>query len=115
VLYNLMRRGIEFDLLPWCRIFDLPVMAYSPIEQGRLSKHRGLREIAVGHPGALEAQVALARVLRRDKICAIPLTRSPVRGREYRAALGLRLAEQDLGDLNFRFPLPTSKKPLEMI
>src|SRR5579864_6523066 len=36
VLYNLARRGIEFDLLPWCRKHKIPVMAYSPIDQGSL-------------------------------------------------------------------------------
>jgi diketogulonate reductase-like aldo/keto reductase len=39
VLYNLVRRGIEYDLLPWCRRNDVPIMAYSPIEQGRVLRH----------------------------------------------------------------------------
>jgi diketogulonate reductase-like aldo/keto reductase len=115
VLYNLTRRGIEFDLLPWCRKFDLPIMAYSPIEQGRLLNHPGLREIADRHPGTTEAQVALAWVLRLDNVCAIPRTGSPVHVRENRAALDIRLTAQDLADLDRWFPPPTSKKPLEMI
>jgi diketogulonate reductase-like aldo/keto reductase len=115
VLYNLTRRGIEFDLLPWCRKFDLPIMAYSPIEQGRLLNHPGLREIADRHPGTTQAQVALAWVLRLDNVCAIPRTGSRVHVRENRAALDLRLTAQDLADLDHWFPPPTSKKPLEMI
>ncbi len=39
VLYNLVRRRIEYDLLPWCRRNDVPIMAYSPIEQGRVLRH----------------------------------------------------------------------------
>lgn len=115
VLYNLTRRGIEFDLLPWCRKFDLPIMAYSPIEQGRLLNHPGLREIAGRHPGTTQSQVALAWVLRLDSVCAIPRTGSPDHVRENRAALGLRLTAQDLADLDRWFPPPISKKPLEMI
>jgi diketogulonate reductase-like aldo/keto reductase len=115
VLYNLTRRGIEFDLLPWCRKFDLPIMAYSPIEQGRLLNHPGLREIAGRHPGTTQSQVALASVLRLDSVCAIPRTGLPDHVRENRAALDLRLTAQDLADLDRWFPPPTSKKPLEMI
>src|SRR5262245_53860090 len=36
VLYNLERRGIEWDLLPWQRERDIPTMAYSPVGQGKL-------------------------------------------------------------------------------
>ena len=59
VLYNLSRRGIEFDLMPWCRDRNMPIMAYSPIEQGRILAHAGLREAAMRH-GVSTAQVALA-------------------------------------------------------
>ena len=55
VLYNLMRRGIEYDLLPWCRTRGIPVMAYSPLEQGLLAGHKSLRAIAerlAATPGA---------------------------------------------------------------
>ena len=72
VLYNLNYRGIEFDLLPWCQRGGLPVMAYSPIEQGRILRHPALIAVAACHPGVTPAQVALAWVLRQDGICAIP-------------------------------------------
>lgn len=38
VLYNLSRRGPEYDLLPWCQNHGVPLMAYSPIQQGNCSK-----------------------------------------------------------------------------
>jgi diketogulonate reductase-like aldo/keto reductase len=115
VLYNLTRRGIEFDLLPWCRKFDMPIMAYSPIEQGRLLDHPGLSQVAARHEGATAAQVALAWVLRLDNVCAIPRAGTPEHVRENHAALDLRLTEDDLQDLDRWFPPPTVKKPLEMI
>jgi diketogulonate reductase-like aldo/keto reductase len=71
VLYNLTRRGIEYDLLPWCRERGLPIMAYSPIEQGRMLGHAGLRSVAARH-GATPAQVALAWLLRQDGLIVIP-------------------------------------------
>ena len=46
VLYNLTRRGIEWDLLPWCQSRRIPIMAYSPIEQGRMLRNPTLREVS---------------------------------------------------------------------
>jgi diketogulonate reductase-like aldo/keto reductase len=115
VLYNLNRRGIEFDLLPWCRRSGLPVMAYSPIEQGRLLRHPGLLAVAARYPGVTPAQVALAWVLRQDGVCAIPRASKPAHVRENRAALDIRLTSQDLADLDRAFPPPTDKQPLAML
>lgn len=114
VLYNLTRRGIEYDLLPWCRERGLPIMAYSPIEQGRLLGHRELQGVAARH-GATPAQVALAWVLRQDGVNAIPRAGTPAHVRENRAALDLRLTEQDFAALDRAFPPPTGPRPLEML
>jgi diketogulonate reductase-like aldo/keto reductase len=114
VLYNLSRRGIELDLLPWCRARGLPVMAYSPIEQGRLLEHPALREVA-RRRGATPAQVALAWVLRRDGVIAIPKAASASHVDENRAALELRLDEEELAALDRAFPPPAEKQPLEML
>ena len=67
VLYNLMRRGIEWDLLPWSQEHKIPIMAYSPIEQGRLLRHPALVAVATRHGGVTPAQVALAWLLRQDR------------------------------------------------
>lgn len=114
VLYNLLRRGIEWDLLPWCRARGIPIMAYSPIEQGRMTKHPVLRKVAT-RLGATPAQVALAWLLRRDGIIAIPKSGTPDHVRENRAAVELRLSEQDLAVLDRAFPPPSHKVPLEML
>jgi diketogulonate reductase-like aldo/keto reductase len=114
VLYNLTRRGIEWDLLPWCRQRGIPVMAYSPIEQGRLLSHPELQRIADRH-NALPAQIALAWVLQKTGIIAIPRTGSPIHVRDNRAALDIRLTDQDLAQLDRAFPPPTAKRPLEML
>lgn len=114
VLYNLGRRGIEFDLLPWCREHNLPVMAYSPIEQGRLLGRRELQSVAQRH-GAAPAQVALAWLLRQEGIIAIPKAGSADHLRQNRAALDLELTEQDLASLDRAFPAPSGKRPLEIL
>jgi diketogulonate reductase-like aldo/keto reductase len=71
VLYNLSRRGIEFDLLPEMHRRGLVAMAYTPIEQGKILHHSALREVAARHH-ATPAQIALAWVIRRDGVIAIP-------------------------------------------
>jgi diketogulonate reductase-like aldo/keto reductase len=114
VLYNPTRRGIEFDLLPMCRERSIPVMAYSPIEQGRLLGKRELRDIAARHQ-ATPAQVALAWVLRHNDMIAIPKASNPDHVRENRAALDLKLTPEDLAALDKAFPPPTRPQPLEML
>jgi diketogulonate reductase-like aldo/keto reductase len=114
VFYNLARRGIEFDLLPWCRARRIPVMAYSPIEQGRLLANRTLRRVAARH-NATTAQVALAWVLREPEVIAIPKAANPDHVRENRKALEIILMQQDLDDLNRAFPPPSRKIPLELL
>ncbi len=114
VLYNLTRRGIEYDLLPWCRERDIPIMAYSPIEQGRLLKHPELQRVAGRHK-ATPAEIALAWVLRLDGCIAIPRASTPEHVRENRAAADLHLTKQDLTELDRAFPPPTEPQPLEML
>jgi diketogulonate reductase-like aldo/keto reductase len=116
VLYNLTRRGIERDLLPWCRTRPrrLPVMAYSPIEQGRLLSHPAVRAVADRH-AATPTQIALAWVLRAEDVIAIPRTGKVAHTRENCAALDIRLTQQDLEELDRAFPPPTRKRPLEML
>lgn len=113
VLYNLTRRGIEWDLLPWCKQQDIPVMAYSPIEQGRLLSHDALSRIADRHQ-VTSAQIALAWVLRAGVI-AIPRTAKQAHVRENGAAWDIILTEQDVAELDRAFPPPKSKRPLEML
>lgn len=113
ILYNLARRGVEWDLLPWCRRRDIPAIAYSPIEQGRLLSDTKVRGVAKRH-GATPAQIALAWVLRSGAI-AIPRARSEAHVHENRAALDILLTEEDLADLDRAFPPPRAKRPLETI
>jgi diketogulonate reductase-like aldo/keto reductase len=114
VLYNLARRGIEHGLLPRCRERGIPVMAYSPVEQGRLLSHRALATVAE-RLGASPAQVALAWALREDGIIAIPKAGTEEHVRENRSAAGLRLTEEDLAALDRAFPPPRGPRPLETL
>jgi diketogulonate reductase-like aldo/keto reductase len=114
VLYNLRRRGIEAGLLPWCRAHDVPIMAYSPIEQGRLLRDRALTGVAIRHR-ATPAQIALAWVLRQKDMTVIPKATTLEHVRENRAALDIALTERDLAELNRAFPPPKGKRPLELL
>jgi diketogulonate reductase-like aldo/keto reductase len=114
VLYNLTRRGIEAALMPWCRELRVPIMAYSPIEQGKLLTKPALTEIAAAR-GVSPAQVALAWVLRHDGAIAIPKAANPDHVRDNRAALDLELTAAEATMLDRAFPRPRQKGRLEMI
>jgi diketogulonate reductase-like aldo/keto reductase len=113
VMYNLNRRGIEYDLQPWCRSRHIPIMAYSPLDQGKLARSRELGRIAQ-RLGASPSQLALAWLVRQDNVIAIPKSASPDHVRENFAALDVRLTKQDLAELDRAFPPPKRKMPLAM-
>lgn len=114
VLYNLVRRGLEFDLAPWSRKRGIPLMAYSPVEQGALARNARLDAVAARH-NATAAQIALAWVMHQEGVIAIPKASSQEHVRQNFAALDIKLAGEDLADLNRAFPPPTRKRGLEMI
>ena len=114
VLYNLSRRGVEYDLLPWCAARHLPLMAYSPVEQGRILDHPVITDIARRHQ-APPATVALAWVLRRPGVMAIPKAGTEDHVHENALSLSLRLIEDDYAALDRAFPVPRCKRPLELL
>jgi len=114
VLYNLGRRGIEWDLLPWLREHRIPVMAYSPLDEGRLVRRRGLVEFAKRH-GMMPAQVAISWLLAHDGVIAIPKTGNRERLEENAQALEHPLTTAQLQELDALFPPPDGPSPLEVI
>jgi diketogulonate reductase-like aldo/keto reductase len=114
VLYNLTRRGIEFELLPWCQARQIPIMAYSPIEQGRLLANATLGRVAARHH-ATPAQVAIAWILRQQGILVIPKAGTADHVRQNHRALEVQLTPGDLDELDREFPPPSKKAPLEVL
>jgi diketogulonate reductase-like aldo/keto reductase len=114
LLYNLTRRGIEWNLLPALREHGVPVMAYSPIEQGRLLRNTSLKDFAQ-RAGMTPAQVALAWLLSQDDVVAIPKSSHPSRVKENAAARDHRLSPEQLAELDRLFPPPQQATPLEML
>jgi diketogulonate reductase-like aldo/keto reductase len=114
LLYNLSRRGIEFDLLPWLRERRVPVMAYSPIEQGRLLREPEFAGFAQRH-GMTPAQAALAWPLRKDGVIVIPKTGRRERLKENLGALERTLDAAQLAELDRLFPPPKRAQPLDML
>jgi diketogulonate reductase-like aldo/keto reductase len=119
VLYNLQRRGIEWDVLPWCRAHGMPLMAYSPLASNPQAQRAFLSEPALlavaGRHGATPAQIALAWLLREPGVLAIPKAASAEHVRANAAALAIRLQGQDLQELDQAFPPPRRARPLEML
>ncbi len=114
ILYNVARRGPEFDLLPWMAARKMPAMAYSPVDHMRLPERCALDEIARAR-GISKVQVALAWVLGRPGVCAIPKAGSVEHVRANRHALDVVLSEQELALIDGEFTAPRSKAPLEML
>jgi diketogulonate reductase-like aldo/keto reductase len=107
VPYSLNNRGIERDLLPWCKQHNLPVMAYSPLggDNNLVVDDRTLAQVATIH-GCSAAAVALAWVIRSGSLIAIPESGSPAHVKENAVALSIALTPQDLQTLDAAFPGP---------
>jgi len=113
VLYNLKRRGIEWDLLPWCKQRNIPIMAYSPVEQKAFIGDRKLDSLAAKY-NVSSTQIALGWLLHQDNVISIPKAVNPEHVRENRAALDLKLTEEDLQSLDRAFKPPSRKMSLAM-
>lgn len=114
ILYNLTRRGVEWDLLPWLRERGVPTMAYSPIEQARLLRDKGLKEFAQRH-GMTPAQAGLAWLLGQEGVIAIPKSSSAEHVRENAAARDITLSVEQRAELDRLFAPPSGPSPLEML
>lgn len=114
VYYAASARGPEFDLAPWLAAHDMPLMAYSPIDEGRLARDATFAAVGRRH-GVTAAQAALAWVLRRPGVLAIPMSSDPAHVEANRAAADLQLTPADLDEIDMRFPPPAAARPLDMI
>lgn len=114
ILYNLTRRGPEWDLLPWLRERHIPVMAYSPIEQARLLSDAKLTGFAQRH-GITPTQAALAWLLAQKDVIVIPKASHPDRVRENAAARDITFSASQLAELDQLFPPPKGPTPLAML
>ncbi len=114
VLYCLSRRGPEFDLLPWMRKRSIPLMAYSPLDQGRLLRSTALGKVAA-ELGCTEAQLAVAWLLAQPGVVTIPKSSSRERVQENLGALDVELTQEVTAALDRAFPPPKKKQPLEML
>ena len=114
ILYNVARRGPEFDLLPWLRKRGMPGMAYSPVDHARLPKNSVLDEIAAGR-GMSVVQIALAWVLQQPEVFAIPKASSVAHVKANRAAADIELSADELAKIDSQFKPPKAKRSLEML
>lgn len=114
LLYNLMRRGIEWETLPWMRSRDVPLMAYSPLKQAGLLRLPRLRSFAEAH-GMTPAQVALRWLFAQDDVIVIPKTMKRDRLDENIAALDRDLTPEQLAELDRLFPPPKGHSPLDVL
>jgi len=114
VLYNLTRRSIEHELLPWLRDKGVPLMAYSPLEKGKLIHDQKLNEFGKRH-GLTAAQVAIGWLLAQPQVIVIPKSGSPERLKQNLKVWESPLSREQLSELDKLFPAPKERRPLEMI
>ena len=114
VLYNLSRRGIEWDLLPWCQSMRLPIMAYSPLEQGRLLKDQRLEDISK-EAGMSVAELSIAWTMRSQDVVSIPKASSLKHVEQNINAWNVSLPNSVLSALDKAFEPPMSKKGLDVL
>jgi len=114
VYLSLGERGPEFSLLPWQRERGMPLMAYSPIDQGALAGDKALGELAA-RLGVTAAQLALAAVIARPGVAAIPKAVRAEHLKENLAAAALKLDAATLEEIDRLHPPPRRKGPLAMI
>ncbi|MBS0538715.1 MAG: aldo/keto reductase [Proteobacteria bacterium] len=114
VLYCLSRRGPEFDLVPWMRKRSIPLMAYSPLDQGGLLGKPALRKLAAD-VGCTPAQLALAWLLAQPGVVTIPKSSTRARVKENLGTLEITLSPQILAELDKAFPPPRAKQSLQML
>ena len=118
VLYNLLKRGVEWDLLPWMHQRHMPLMAYSPLEstpaeQSGLLRNAVLGNVAARH-GVTPAQLAVAWLLHQPNLVVIPKAVQLAHVEQNRAAVNIVLLEEDLRELDGAFPPPRRATPLAM-
>jgi diketogulonate reductase-like aldo/keto reductase len=119
VLYHLEERAIEHAVLPWCEERGIAVVGYSPFGSGSFPSRRSrggraLQEIADAR-GATPRQVALAFLVRRPSLFAIPKASDLKHVEENAAAGELRLDAGELARLDPAFPLGRRPRSLPVI
>jgi diketogulonate reductase-like aldo/keto reductase len=109
VLYHLGERRIEHAVLPFCEAHGIAVVGYSPFGSGRFPgpRSRGGRVLAAigAERGATARQVALAFLVRRPSLFAIPKSSRAERALENAGAAELALDAGDVARLEAAFPL----------
>ncbi len=111
VWYSLTQRGVELDLLPWLRLYEMPLMAYCPLDEGQLVSHPGLVSMAQRR-GMPPAQLALAWLLSRPGVLPVPKATRALHLRQNWAAASVTLTEEDQFELEALFPVPATRHPL---
>lgn len=119
VLYHLGSRGVEYDLMPWLKEHNIPLMAYCPMAQGgdlkkALLKNETLKTIAKKYNISVQ-QLLLKFVLEQDNVVAIPRSGNPTHIKENWFIKDLKISSDDLQIMNKEFPAPDKKTYLDIV
>lgn len=109
VLYHLKERAIEHAVIPFCEEHGIAVVAYSPLGAGSFPSSSVLSEIAEAR-GATPRQIALAFLVRRPFLFAIPKTSNPRHAEDNAAAAGIDLSDEEVRRIDEVFPQGSRRK-----
>ncbi|MGH6953914.1 MAG: aldo/keto reductase [Alphaproteobacteria bacterium] len=106
LMYSLGKRALENDLLTWCQSRDIAIMAYSPLDEGRLLPASPTLAAVARRHGVAPATIAVAWTLRHPNVVSIPKAGRPEHVRDVARALEVRLTAGDLAELDRAYPKP---------
>lgn len=119
VLYHLGSRGIDYDLVPWHKEHNMPIMAYSPLAHGASLRRQLLTDSTIGEIAekynAQPLQIALAWAIRSNNCLAVPKAAQEEHVLANAEAAAIELSNEDLNKLEEVFPKPARKMPLDIL
>ena len=101
--YSLVHRNVELDILPYCDREGIALLAYFPLGHGKLPSDPRLDQISARH-GKTRAQVALRWLAQKPNVFPIPRASNGRHVMENVGASDWDLTEQDVAELDSRFP-----------
>jgi diketogulonate reductase-like aldo/keto reductase len=117
VEYNIYDRYIESEILPYCSEQKIKVIAYSPLDKGRVlpagKEYEKLANIAAKYDLTIE-QLALSWVVKNPNIIAIPGTTSKAHLKQNSQCLTTKLIESDLQEISSFYTEPIMVYPSEI-
>lgn len=112
LLYNLVVRDAELEVIPWCQEHHTPIIAHTPIGRSRMLCNPKLNAVAK-RLQVTPSQLALAWIISHPQIMTITKAGNIAHVDENFGCLCIKLSADDLKDLDELFPVPNYRLPIQ--